>query len=397
MKRENKVATEMRLPQWAMGLQEGAVAQWLKDVGDPVKEGEPVALVDEAKVTDEILAPTAGYLVRKLVEEGQVVHVGTPLCLIGTLEELQSQAAPTVSPAAAAQPTPAGRSAAAAEAARPLHGKAMEVTPIARKLARDLGVDLATVTGSGPGGRVTEGDVRRAHEMLAAPRETEIRLSGMRGVVAQRMVASLSRSAQFTLHMQADVTGLLRQSEALNAGQGAVSGEVTLTHVLIKATALTLQKHPRMNGWVDDEKIRLFADIHIGLAVALEEGLIVPVLRNADRKTLGEIAEETRRLAQHAREKKLSADEISGSTFTITNLGMYGVESFTPIVNLPEIAVLGVGAVKEALSRTEDGLAWRKSLPLSLTIDHRAVDGAPAALFLRDLKNSLEQIDLGAL
>jgi pyruvate dehydrogenase E2 component (dihydrolipoamide acetyltransferase) len=167
--------------------------------------------------------------------------------------------------------------------------------------------------------------------------------------------------------------------------------------VVVKAVALTLISHPRLNGWVDNEKISLQPEIHIGIAVALEEGLIAPVLKNVERKSLQEIAEETKLLAQKARDNTLGISEISGSTFTLTNLGMYGIDFFTPIINLPEIAILGVGAVKDTPFRKGNDTLWRECLPLSLTIDHRAVDGAPAAMFLRDLTDQLEHIDLRSL
>lgn len=348
------MATEIRLPQWAMGLREGTVSHWLKAVGDYVEAGEAVVEVDEAKVTDVIPAPEAGYLLEILVQEGETVPVRTPICLIGSQDELQSEA-------------------------HPLQATTQSGTTSATSQSTSNGVDkqqLGTV-------------------------ENEIRLSGMRGVVAQRMADSLHNSAQFTLTMQADVTELLSQREILNAKEGAHTADgvikITLTDVILKATALTLKNHPRLNGWVDGEKVRLVSEIHMGLAVALQEGLIVPVLCNADRKTLQEIAAKTKLLAEKSRENNLTAEEISGSTFTITNLGMYGVDFFTPIINLPEIAILGVGAVADYPLRHAEGLIWRKYLPLSLTIDHRAVDGAPAAVFLRDLKDYLEQINLETL
>lgn len=396
------MASEIRLPQWAMGLTEGTVSHWLKGVGEYVESGEPVAEVEEAKVTDEVTASTAGYLLQILVQEGETVPVRTPLCLIGSLEELQAQSQPqTIFQPSIESTTPPPIT----EVARPQFTTTVQVTPVARKLANQFNLDLTSIQGSGPGGRITEADVQRAHaEQSVGSNETEIRLSGMRGTVAQHMSDSLHNSAQFTMTMQADVTELLRQREALKSSNGANVGEtpdeiinVTLTDVLVKATALILQKHPRLNGWVDTEKIRLVAEIHIGLAVAIDEGLVVPVLHNADRKTLCEIAVENKELAKRAREKTFSAEEISGSTFTITNLGALGVDFFTPIINLPEIAILGVGAVKDYPLKQGDGLVWRKGLPLSLTIDHRAVDGAPAAIFLSDLKTCLEQIELNTL
>jgi pyruvate dehydrogenase E2 component (dihydrolipoamide acetyltransferase) len=396
------MASEIRLPQWAMGLTEGTVSRWLKSIGEFVEAGEPVAEVEEAKVADEVTASTAGYLLQILVQEGETVPVRTPLCLIGSMEELQaqSQLQTTFQPFIESTTTPP-----ITEVPKPQLNTTVQVTPSARKLANQFNLDLTSIQGSGPGGRITEADIQRAHaEQSVSSNETEIRFSGMRGTVAQHMSDSLHNSAQFTMTMLADVTGLLHQREALKSSNTINVGKtqdeiinVTLTDVLVKATALTLQKHPRLNGWADTEKIRLSAEIHIGLAVAIDEGLVVPVLHNADRKTLHEIAAENKELAKKAREKTYSAEEISGSTFTITNLGALGVDFFTPIINLPEIAILGVGAVKDYPLKQGDGLVWRKGLPFSLTIDHRAVDGAPAAIFLNDLKTYLEQIDLNTL
>lgn len=387
------MATEAKLPQWAMGIQEGMISQWLKAVGDPVEAGEPIAEAEESKVSDVIHAPVAGYLIKILVQEGQTVPVRTPLCLIGTQDELRAQIEQAQAEQAVAQPIAESSAPEGKQRAKP--DFAVQVTPIARKLANEYKLDLSTIQGSGPGGRITEDDVRKAYQRMSVPKENEIQFSGMRETVAQRMSASLRNAAQFTLTMRADVTELQKQREELKKADMAF--QATLTDVIIKAVALMLAKHQRLNGWVETEKIRLPPEIHIGLAVALEEGLIVPVLRNVESKSLGEIAAENKVLAEKARNKTLTAEEISGSTFSITNLGMFGVDFFTPIINPPEIAILGVGAVSEYPLRQDEHVAWRKSLPLSLTIDHRAVDGAPAAEFLRDLKDCLEHIDLKTL
>lgn len=339
-----------------MGSQRGSIVRWLKSVGDYAKVGEALVEVNEAGVSDVISAPQAGYLFQILVKEGGTVPIQTPLCLIDTRGESQIQA-------------------------KPFQGGQIVPQPAL--------TDLSQVN----------------TEQQVSPKETEIPLSGVRGVIAQHMTDSLRYSAQFTITMQADVTELLQQHKALKAvskemNATEVSSETihaTLTDMIIKITALTLKDHPRLNGWVKDEVIHLPAGIHIGLAVAIEGGLIVPVIKNADRKTLHEIAADSKQLAQKAQKRTLSFEEISGSTFTISNMGMYGVDIFTPIINPPEVAILGIGAVNDYPLKQVDNLVWRKGLPLSLTIDHRAVDGAPAAAFLRDLKDRLSQIDLNTL
>lgn len=394
------MATEIRLPQWAMGLQDGVVSQWLVAAGDKVEAGQNIAEIDEAKVTDVISAPQEGYILKILVPEGKTVPVRTPLCLIGTQEELESQAkAPAESVGSPSKTETAIKTAETAETAprtKPNSGRPVQVTPIARKLAQEFNLDLSEIQGSGPNGRILEEDVRRAKETQAGFTGTEIKLAGVRGVVAQRMTESLQNSAQFTMTMTADVTDLFRQYKALNDAHPD-DVKVTVTDVVVKSTAEVLKQHPNLNGWLEDGKIRLPQQIHIGLAVALEDGLIVPVLRNAGDKSLLEIAKETKTLTQKAREKSLSAEEVSGSTFSITNLGMLGVDFFTPIINLPEVAILGMGVIKDSPRKHGDDLVWYKSLPLSLTIDHRAVDGAPAAEFLQDLKDYLKNVNLATL
>jgi pyruvate dehydrogenase E2 component (dihydrolipoamide acetyltransferase) len=320
---------------------------------------------------------------------------------------------------------------------------AVQVEPRARRLAHEHGIDLSGVAGSGPGGRISEGDVQRAianqppaidrvtseslpvtrgrpgwgslsePSIISAegqtggdePNEKDsyrdnggdtaqavgqvIRLTGMRGVIARRMLESLQTSAQLTLTTDADVTTLVAQRTALRD-----QFDPTYTDLLIKAAALALRKHPRLNAMVIGQEIRLLPDIHIGVAVALDDGLVVPVVRNADRKPLGAIAREVAELVQRARAGKLTMAEISGGTFTVTNLGGFGIDAFTPILNPPEAAILGVGRIVERLARRTVDLVWRQMMVLSLTIDHRVVDGAPAAAFMQTLRELLERPEL---
>lgn len=212
-----------------------------------------------------------------------------------------------------------------------------------------------------------------------------IPLAGMRGAIAKRMADSLHTMAQLTLFGDADVTELVALRERLKA-----QGDVTYTDLIMRAVVLALQEYPHMNAWLQDNEIRVQSGIHIGVAVAVEAGLVVPVVRNAGSKSLLDLAQETRRLAEAARAGKLTQDEMSGGTFSVTNLGMYRIDSFTPIVNPPEVAILGVGRIVERATRQGDGVAWRQTMTLSLTFDHRAVDGAPAAMFLQSIAKRLE-------
>ncbi|HLI05660.1 MAG TPA: dihydrolipoamide acetyltransferase family protein [Ktedonobacteraceae bacterium] len=442
------MATEIVLPQWSMGMADGTIVRWLKQEGDEVRQGEPLVEVEAAKVTSEVEAEVSGVLARILVAEGETVPVRTPLCVIGAADEVVAGTA-----------TPTRAAASAAETAASLPPAAVsqpsgQVTPVARKMAKEYGIDLSRVRGSGPGGRIVAEDVQRAIEEVAHPvpppapqvsatvqiipaarklakehgigleqirgsgpggritvedvqqvitaaarsvpspsplPETSsstgqvIPLTGMRGTIARRMQQSVQTSAQVTLISEVDVSALVRLREMLKE-----QFALTYTDLIVKAVALALKEHPRLNARVEGEHIWLEQAIDIGVAVALDEGLIVPVVRNADRKALQEIAQETRQLARRAREGTLSREEITGSTFSVTNLGVYGIDAFTPIINPPEVAILGIGRLNEKFMRVSQEGEWRQVMTLSLTFDHRAVDGAPAAAFLQTLARYLE-------
>ena len=369
------MATEIVLPQWSMGMADGTIVRWLKQEGEAVMEGEPLVEVEAAKVTSEVEAEVSGVLTRILVAEGETVPVRTALCVIGTTEEAKVS---LVTDASSAAPAPE-----------------VQVTPVARRVAKDHSINLSHVRGSGPGGRITVEDVQR---VIATPTtltpqiqgtssisEQFIPLAGTRGTVARRMQQSLQTSAQVTLVTEVDVSALVQLREALKPELG-----LTYTDLIVKAVALALKEHPRVNAWVEEDSIHLIQDINIGVAVALDEGLIVPVVRNADRKSLREIVRETTRLARSAREGTLTREEVTGSTFSVSNLGMYGIDAFTPIINPPEIAILGIGRISEKLVRVSRGAEWHHVLTLSLTFDHRAIDGAPAAAFLQTIGKRLE-------
>jgi pyruvate dehydrogenase E2 component (dihydrolipoamide acetyltransferase) len=426
-----------------MGMADGTIVRWLKHEGDAVTEGEPLVEVEAAKVTSEVGAEVSGVVARILVAEGETVPVRTPLCLIGTANEVRASAEALTEPVESAivasklvpvvasseltvQVTPVARrmakdhgidlsqvrgsgsggrivtedvQRAIDEAALPtLHATAsatVQVIPAARRLAKDHGIDLGQVRGSGSGGRISVEDVQRvintaAQSATSVPpdslaAEQIIPLTGIRGTIARRMHQSLQTSAQVTLVTEVDVTALVQLRENLKQ-----QFALTYTDLVIKVVALALKEHPRFNAWIEGEQIQLVQAIHIGVAVALDEGLIVPVVRNADRRSLREIVQETQRFAMRAREGTLSHDEVVGSTFSVTNLGMYGIDAFTPIINPPEIAILGVGRIGEKLVRIPRGAEWRQVMTLNLTFDHRVVDGAPAAAFLQSIGKHLE-------
>jgi pyruvate dehydrogenase E2 component (dihydrolipoamide acetyltransferase) len=272
-----------------------------------------------------------------------------------------------------------------------------EATPLARRIAEDEGLDLDQVRGTGPGGRITEDDVLGALDALfpaqtgpgepGEPGLKTVPFIGMRQAIAEGMMASLHSTAQLTLTTQVDATDLVALRDILRERWGE---RITYTDLLVKAVALALREHPILNSVLVGEEIALLTRIDIGVAVALDEGLIVPVVREADGKSVQEIHRALQDLARRAREGTLKVDEVTGSTFTITNLGMYGIDAFTPIINPPEAAILGVGRIDDHLVLIDGRVMARSRMTLSLTIDHRIVDGAPGGAFLRTLAQFLE-------
>lgn len=425
------MATEIKVPKLGMAMREATVMKWLVDDGARVEQGQPIVEIESEKITYQVEAPASGVL-HRAVEAGEVRPVAALIGYITAEGEPvpQSAAAPVGEPLATisggvaeAPPTiraPEAEFVRASPAARRLareHGvnlaqvkgtgpdgrvvesdvrafldalKAPRVSPVAQRLAEELGVDLTRVTGTGPQGRITREDVERAARQASPPAAevgppSTIPFTGMRRTIARNMVESLQTMAQVTLFAEADVTELVRLRERLRR-----DFDLTYTDLIIQAVARALEKHPRLNASLDGDQIRLHDEIHIGMAVALEEGLIVPVIRNANRKTLREIARETKDLAARARQGTISIDEVTGSTFSVTNLGSRGIDGFTPIINPPEVAILGVGRIVEKPAAYQGTIALRHLVVLSLTHDHRLVDGAPAADFLRTVVELLE-------
>lgn len=348
------------------GAAEGVVVNWFKREGSPLNAGEIVAEVMIEKVTLEIPAPVRGRLAKILVPQGEVVKPGQPLGEVLPADEMQ-QPAP-----GEASPPPARRA-----AEEPF----VPASPAARRLAKELGVDLHLVKPTGSGGRITEEDVRRFKARGGqAPEYEMIPLAGIRKITAQRMVESLARSAQLTLFHEADVTELAR----LKSERSEIA-DVSYTDLLARAVVLTLPRHRRLNAHLVDGSIHQYRPIHLGIAVALSDGLIVPVVKNADRLSLAELSAEIKRLAEAARAGTLTPAGASGSSFSLSNLGMYATDFFTPILNPPEVAILGIGRITDRLVPTAGGPEPRRLISLSLTIDHQVVDGAAGADFLRDL------------
>jgi pyruvate dehydrogenase E2 component (dihydrolipoamide acetyltransferase) len=401
------MAVEVVMPKFGLTMNDGIIKRFLKQPGETVVEGEPLFEVETEKVLNEVPSPASGVLVAFLFNEEDTVDCGVVMAIIAQegddLEALKSRYTALASPQAAAAP-PSSRNDRLESLSHPGQGSALPearsggarrpITPIARKRAAELGVDLAKVEGTGPGGRVTREDVERfaaSAQTSAKPARpapvpapsiaqpgTVIPLKGIRKTIAERMMRSLHESAQLTLSTEADVT----PAADLRAQLGR-EADFTYTDLMVHAVARALRRHPRLNSHLEDGAIRLLEEINIGIAVALDEGLIVPVIRNADRKSLREIAAESKELGARARQGKLRLEDVAAGTFTITNLGTYGVDAFTPIINHGEAAILGLGRIIERPAIYRGEITRRSMMTLSLTFDHRIVDGAPAAEFLQ--------------
>lgn len=414
------MATQVKMPQLSLTMTEGTIGRWLKREGETVSKGEPLYEVETDKVINEVDAPASGVLRRIVVPEGGSAPIQGLIAIIAEPDEripadlgadgekkadgqASAGAAEAVKVATAPSEAPAGR---------------LFVSPRARKLAEERGVDLLLVKGSGPGGRIMEKDVERAiaeraqgpavvaapslaPAPLAPPPAPEpipvvgeyqaVKMTGMRRTIAERMSRSQQATAHVTLTAEVDMGEAAKLREQANAEWAkAQRGKLTFTDVIVKAAAKALRDHPRINSTFADGEIREQRAINVGVAVALEEGLIVPVIRQADQRSLLEISQALRDLSERARKGALAAEEVSGGTFTVSNMGMVGVEVFTPIINWPECAILGVGRIAERAAVRDGQVAVRPTMWLSLTFDHRIVDGAPAAAFLARVKELLE-------
>ena len=393
------MAVEVSLPRLGQGMEAGTIVRWLKSEGDTVEKGEALYELDTDKVTQEVEAEASGTLLKILAQEGEEIAVGKRIAVIGE----QGEAVEEEEPQEEGSPGPAreeereqGREASAdepkaeAKEAAPVDGR-IKASPLARRVARERGIDLAGLTGTGPEGRIVAEDVERAaatpaHATAgAAPLEAEVvPLTSIRRTIARRLTKAWEAPA-FQISMSADMTRSLALRERLR------DEKVTVTDVLAKLAAIALLRHRELNSHFADDELRIFPNAHIGLAVATERGLVVPVIRECERKSLVQIAIERGQLVQRAREAKLSAEDLEDGTFTISNLGMYGVEQFIAVLNPPQAAILAVGASEERPVAEDGELVARPMMSMTLTCDHRAVDGAKAAEFLRELKMLLEE------
>ena len=432
------MATNVLLPQWGMNMEDGTLTRWLVNEGDEIAEGQPLVEVETAKINSELESPASGVVSHIMAAEGSLVKVGELVAVIGEPGENPPRPEPK------AAPSPAGaRRRQRQRDARPTGAAASQVTPVARRLARDNGIDLDEVNGTGPRGRITEQDVRNAIEarqsrprvqapprarMLARQEDIDLSdvagsgpngritvadveraiaerdavaaradavgevvpLTGLRKIIADRMTMSVSTMAQVTLTTEADVTELLNLRESLVSEWRPHRIRPLDLDFIIAAVAGSLKAHPRLNAHLADGNVLLLKEVNIGVAVAVPDGLVVPVLRGADSLDLLGIARQIRVLADKTRKNALGVDDMTGAGFTVTALSNYDIDVFTPIIDPPQVAILGLGRAIEKPVVVDGEIVVRSMMHLSVTFDHRALDGVPVAEFIRTLKASLE-------
>jgi pyruvate dehydrogenase E2 component (dihydrolipoyllysine-residue acetyltransferase) len=399
------VASQVTLPRLEQGMESGTIVRWLKSEGDQVEKGEPLYELDTEKVTQEVEAEASGILLKILVPEGEVA-VGKTVAIIGEpgedvpevevdepaaveaspkeAPEQEEEAAPEQAP----EPTPA---------AAQTNGGRIKASPLARRIARERGIDLAALSGTGPEGRIVAEDVERAavsppKAAPAAPAPSgnveRVELTSLRKTVARRMTEAWTAPA-FQITMSAEMT----RAQELRARlvERYPDERPTVTDILTKVCALALMRHREVNALYAGDAVELYPSANIGIAVATERGLLVPVIPGCEARTVAEIATARADVVSRARDNKLQVADLEGGTFTISNLGMYGVEHFIAVLNPPQAAILAVGAIEDRAVARDGEVVVRPMLTMTLTCDHRTIDGATASDFLRTVKEFLEE------
>jgi len=425
------MATKVHMEALSPTMEEGQIVQWLKAEGDRVKNGDILAEIETDKATMELVARGSGLLRRILKPAGAVTPIGEVIAVIAEADEdisaIVGSGSPSVTPAPEAPaplpaepvgqdaPTPSGPATPPPTGA----GERIRASPVARRLAEDAGVELQHLQGTGPGGRIIKRDVEGAARDVpgaspTAPRgETgpslgrepvrsgvefeDIPLSQIRKTIAKRLVESIGPVPHFFLTMDVDMARVVEARETLNRQIERRGLKISYNDILLKVTALALARHPECNAHWGGSHIRRFHRVHLSVAVAIDDGLITPVLRDADQKGLLELSQEVRALASRAREKRLKPEEYSGGTFSVSNLGMFGIEEFTAVINPPEAGILAIGAMESRPVVIDHQITIRPRLKLTLSCDHRVIDGAQGSAFLQTLKGILEEPMLALL
>ena len=422
------MATKVHMEALSPTMEEGQVVRWLKSEGEDVTDGEILAEIETDKATMELSARSSGVLRRVLVQEGGTAAVGAIIGVIADADEDISAIEEEAGGGGAGEEAPAGEASeggdAVAEeaadaptdsAASPAPSSAegngavavstdgrVKASPLARRLAEEAGLELARLEGSGPGGRIIKRDIESALEegapaapaaAVAMPEEgsEDIQLSQMRKTIAKRLGESIGPVPHFFLTVDVDMERALEARKRVNAVlEREDQGKVSVNDLVLQVTAKALRRHPECNAhWLGDA-VRRFRDVHLGVAVAIDDGLITPVIRNAHRKGLVEISREVRELAGRARDKRLQPEEYQGATFSVSNLGMFGIEEFTAVINPPEAGILAVGQVEERPVAVDGEVVVRPRMKVTMSCDHRTIDGAQGSQFLQTLKAMLE-------
>ena len=415
------MATNVYMEALSPTMEEGRVVKWHKRDGDPVKTGDTLAEVETDKAVMDLVARADGVLRQVAAAEGQTVAVGSVVAVIAAPGETVGATAASAPPPAAAPsgggmrdagsvvavatPKPVTTTVAASDASR------VKASPLAKRIAKEAGVDLKLVTGSGPGGRVVKRDLEgtgrsiqasapvvavAAHPASRIPHPApsgtpyeDVPLTQIRKTIAKRLATSLGPIPHFFLTTEVDMERASEARDALNKQLGD-QGKVSFNDIIIKATAHALTKHRACNAWFQEDHIRYWNEVHIGMAVAVEDGLITPVIRNADLKSLAGIGAEAKELAERARNRRLQPSEYTGATFSVSNLGMFDIDQFTAVINPPEAGIIAVGSIVQKPVVVEGQLTARRRMRITMSCDHRVIDGATGAAFLKTLKQMLE-------
>ncbi len=407
------MAIKIQMPKLSDTMSEGRIIKWLKKEGEKVGPGDVIAEVETDKANMDMEAYDDGTLLKIVAKEGDRVPVGGLIAVLGevgedvtsilsepastpkreneqktvaqTVAANQSSVGKVASVAAPTVPTPATSQPAATKD----NGR-LKASPLAKKLAQERGIDIGEVKGSGTSGRIVRRDVEGFSPVVSssAAKYTDVPLSMMREAIAKRLTQSNVDAPHFFLTAEVKMGNAIAFRESLN--QFDEKNKISYNDIIVKACVAALKEHPQVNATFLGDKIRMFSNVHIGIAVAIDDGLITPVLRDADKKGLRQISQEAKELASRARDKKLRPEEYSGSTFTISNLGMFDVDDFTAIINPPEAAILAVGSIVEKPVAESGELKVGKRMRITLSSDHRVIDGALAARFMQTLKKVLE-------
>ena len=396
------MATTVIMPKLGLTMKEGTIEKWLKQEGDRVEKGEPLVEIITEKLNFQYESPASGILRKILHPEGKVVPVTTPIAIIAE----EGEALPEFEAIKSEVPIEAPMPAAAVRKEMKEHRERIFASPVARKIAQEKGIDLSLLKGSGPGGRIIQTDVISAVERVQTegarpsvpaqkPADKLIPLKGIRKIIARRMTESFRDTPHFYLSVEVDMSAVQDLKERVkDEVEKRAKVRLTLTDILVKVVASALKEHPIINSRIEGDQIRLLEEINVGVAIALDDGLIVPVVHHADQKSLTEIASVIRNLTRRARRGKLTLEDVGGGTFTLSNMGMLGIDKINPIINPPECAILGVGRTVEKPVVQGGEIKIKPMAWFSLSSDHRIVDGAAAGLFLNHIHKIIENPDL---